>query len=100
MKIFKKVQHEYFEAVLEGRKQFEIRLADFKYKPGDTLVLLEQKLGKKELSGRKLECEILFTINTKIAEKFWTKKKIDKYGLAVLSLRRKFRFKQKLETVM
>ena len=100
MKILKKVQHEYFEAVLEGRKQFEIRLADFKYKPGDTLILLEQKPGKKELSGRKLECEILFTINTKIAEKFWTKKKIDKYGLAVLSLRRKFRFKQKLETVM
>ncbi len=93
MKIFKKVQHEYFEAVLEGRKQFEIRLADFKYKPGDTLVLLEQKQGKKELSGRKLECEILFTINTKMAEKFWTKNKINKYGLVVLSLRRKFKFK-------
>lgn len=93
MKIYKKVQHQYFEAVLEGRKQFEVRLADFKYKPGDTLVLLEQKQGKKELSGRRLECEILFTINTKIAEKFWSKKKIDQYGLAVLSLRRKFRFK-------
>lgn len=93
MKIFKKVQHEYFEAVLEGKKQFEIRLADFKYKPGDSLVLLEQKQGKKELSGRKLECEILFTINTKIAERFWTKKEIDEYGLVVLSLRRKFRFK-------
>ncbi len=92
MKIVKKVQHEYFEALLEGRKQFEIRLADFKYKPGDTLVLLEQKQGEKELSGKKLECEILFTINTKTAEKFWTKKKIDRYGLAVLSLRRKFRF--------
>lgn len=91
MKIIKKVRHEYFEALLEGRKQFEIRLADFKYKPGDTLVLLEQKHGK--LSGRKLECEILFTINTKIAEKFWTKKQINKYGLAVLSLRRKFKFK-------
>jgi hypothetical protein len=69
MKIFKKVRHEYFEAILEGRKQFEIRLADFRYKPGDTLVLLEQRQGKRELSGRKLECEILFTINTKTAEK-------------------------------
>ena len=47
MKVLKKVQHEYFEAVLEGRKQFELRLADFKYKPGDILVLLEQKQGKK-----------------------------------------------------
>lgn len=43
MKILKKVKHEYFEAIMEGRKSFEIRLADFKYKPGDTLVLLEQK---------------------------------------------------------
>lgn len=92
MKILKKVQHEYFEAVLEGRKQFEIRLADFKYKPGDTLVLLEQKQGEKGVSGRKLACEVLFTINTKIAEKFWSKKKINRYGLVVLSLRRKFKF--------
>ena len=93
MKILKKVQHEYFEALVEGRKQFEIRLADFRYKPGDTLVLLEQRQGSKELSGRKLECEVLFTINTKVAEKFWSKKQIEKHGLAVLSLRRKFRFK-------
>lgn len=93
MKITKKVQHEYFEALLEGRKQFELRLADFKYRPGDILLLLEQEQGKKTLTGRKLECEILFTINTKIAEKFWTKKDIDKHGLAVLSLRRRFHFK-------
>jgi hypothetical protein len=93
MEITKKVKHEYFEAILEGRKQFELRLADFKYKPGDTLVLLEQEKGKTILSGRKVECEILFTVNTKIAEKFWTKKQIDKYGLAVISLRRQFKFK-------
>ena len=93
MKIYKKVQHEYFEAIIEGRKQFEIRLADFKYKPGDTLVLLEQKQATKKLTGRKLKCEILFTINTKLLEKWWPKKKIDKYGLVVMSLRRKFKFK-------
>ena len=93
MKIEKKVQHEYFEAILEGRKQFELRLADFKYEPGDTLVLLEQEKDGRTLSGRKLECEILFTLNTKIAEKFWTEKQIDKHGLIVISLRRKFKFK-------
>jgi hypothetical protein len=93
MKIEKKVKHEYFEAILEGRKQFELRLADFKYKPGDTLILLEQERGENTLSGRKLECEILFTLNTKIAEKFWSRKQIDKYGLAVISLRRKFNSK-------
>ncbi len=95
MIIKKKIKGEYFESILEGRKQFEIRLADFKYKPGDTLVLLEQDKKGDKLTGRKIECEVLFTINTKIAEKFWTKKQIDKYGLAVLSIRRKFSFKTK-----
>lgn len=95
MKIFKKVKHEYFEALLDGRKQFEIRLADFKYHPGDTLVLHEQKPGQTELSGRELEYQVLFTANTKIAEKFWTKKQIDTHGLAILSLQRKHSFKRR-----
>ncbi|PIP17928.1 MAG: hypothetical protein COY82_01865 [Parcubacteria group bacterium CG_4_10_14_0_8_um_filter_35_7] len=41
MRIKKKVQQEYFEAVVEGKKRFEVRLANFKCKPGDTLVLKE-----------------------------------------------------------
>jgi ASC-1-like (ASCH) protein len=92
-KILKKVQQNYFQAVLDGRKQFEVRLADFKYKPGDTLVLLEQKQGTDQLTGRKLECEILFDFNTKEAEKFYSKEAIDKYGLVVFTIRRKFDFK-------
>ncbi len=92
MKIKKKVQSKYFKAVLDGRKGFEVRLADFKYKPGDTLVLLEQKPGSKELTGRSLECEILYSVNTKLAKKFWSQKDIDQHGLVILSLRRKYKF--------
>lgn len=33
MKIVKKVQQEYFEEVLKGKKRFEVRLADFECKP-------------------------------------------------------------------
>lgn len=51
-KIIKKVQQEYFEAVVDGRKRFEVRLADFKAKPGDILILAEQRQGMKELTGR------------------------------------------------
>jgi hypothetical protein len=54
-------------------------------------VLWEQKKGGVKLTGRKLECEILFTINTKIAEKFWSKKAVNKYGLVVLSIRRRYK---------
>ena len=92
MKIEKKVQQEYFENVIEGKKRFEVRLADFKCKPNDTLVLKEQKQGTKELTGRKIECEILYKFNTKNMEKFHTKEEIEKYGFAILAIRKKFKF--------
>jgi hypothetical protein len=90
MKIIKKVQQEYFEAITDGRKRFEVRLANFKCKPGDTLVLKEQKQGTKELTGREKEFEVLFDLNTKVAEKFYSKADIDKHGLVILSLRKKY----------
>ena len=92
MKIKKKVQQKYFTDVLEGRKAFEVRLADFKCKSGDTLVLLEQKQGTRKLTGRKLNCEVLYKFNTKAITKFYTKKDIDKYGLVILAIRRKYRY--------
>ena len=90
-KITKKVQQEYFEAVADGRKRFEVRLADFICRPGDTLVLAEQRQGTKELTGRKLECEVLFSFNTKDMEKFHKKEEIEKHGLVVLAIRRQYK---------
>ena len=86
MKIVKKVQQEYFEAILEGRKTFELRLADFKCKPGDTLVLKEQKQGTREFTGREKEFDITYIASTKEAEKFSTKEDNDKYGFVVLAI--------------
>jgi ASC-1-like (ASCH) protein len=94
MKIVKKVQEEYFKAITEGEKRFELRLADFKCKPGDTLVLIEQKQGTKEPTGREAEFEILYNLNTKIMNKFHTKEEIEKYGFLVLSIRKKFNRKK------
>jgi len=93
MKIEKKVQQKYFEAVAEGRKRFEVRLADFSCIPGDTLVLKEQKQGTEKLTGKEMECEVLYKFNTKEMEKFHTKKEIDKYGFVVLAVRKKLEFK-------
>jgi ASC-1-like (ASCH) protein len=90
MKINKKVQGKYFNAVKEGRKPFEIRLADFDCHEGDVLVLEEQKDGTKELTGRKEELEVLFKFNTKEMKKFHTKEEIEKYGFVVLGVRKKF----------
>ncbi len=91
MIIRKKVQSKYFQAVKEGRKRFEVRLADFKSKPGDTLVLEEQEKGSKELTGRKIKCEVLYIFNVKEIEKFYKKENLDKHGLVVLAIRRKYR---------
>lgn len=93
MKIQKKVQEKYFKAVAEGKKRFEVRLADFECQPGDILVLKEQKQGTKKLTGREIECEVIYRFNTKEVEKFYSKKDIDKHGLVVLAIRKKFKFK-------
>jgi ASC-1-like (ASCH) protein len=92
MRIIKKVQAEYFRAVVDGRKIFEVRLADFKCQPGDILILQEQKPESRGLSGRQLECEVLYKLNIKEVEKFYSQEEIKKYGLVVLAIRRKYRF--------
>lgn len=93
MKIKKNVQQKYFEAIIDGRKRFEVRLADFKCKSGDTIVLVEQKDKTKNITGRKVECEVLYKLNTKELNKFYKKKDIEKYGLLILAVRKKFKFK-------
>ena len=55
MKIVKKIDKEYFEEVLKGIKNYEMRLNDFKCKAGDVLVLLEKDPKTKILTGRKIE---------------------------------------------
>lgn len=93
MRIEKKVQQKYFEAVISGKKRFEVRLADFKCKPGDILVLKEENQGTKKLTGRQMECEVLYKFNTKEMERFHTKEEIDKYGFVILAIRKKSKFK-------
>ncbi len=90
MRRIKKVQSKYFKAVKEGRKPFEVRLADFACKEGDVLILKEQKDGTDELTGREEALEVLFKFNTKEMEKFHTKEEIKKYGFVILGIRKKF----------
>lgn len=90
MRIIKKVQSRYFKAVDEGKKPFEVRLADFDCNEGDVLVLREQKDGTREFTGREKEFEVLFKVNTKDLEQWHTKEEIEKYGLVILGIRKKF----------
>ena len=54
-KIEKKVLPEYFQKILEGKKTFELRLADWDCNEGDTLLLKEWDPKTKDYTGRIIE---------------------------------------------
>ena len=84
MKIEKKIWPESFQAILDGRKKFELRLADWKINKGDILVLREWEPKKKEYTGRSLEKEVKYILKTKDI-KFWPKEEQEKYGYQIIS---------------
>jgi hypothetical protein len=85
MIIKKKTWPDMFEKILSGEKTFDARLADFKIKKGDTLVLEEWDPKTKNYTGRIIEKKVTFILNTK-DQKFWSEKDLKKHGLLILSL--------------
>jgi len=88
MKIVKKVWPEFFRKIKEGKKNFEIRLADFKIKNGDTLILMEWNPKTKKYTGRKLTRKIGLVLKIpKDLKRFYSDKDIKRYGFYVIELR-------------
>lgn len=85
-KIRKKVWPEYFEKILLGEKKFEVRLADWKCKPGDILILEEWDPKTGKYTGRKIEKKVTYVLKTKDI-KFWSKEEIEKYGLQIIGFK-------------
>lgn len=86
MKIEKKVLPKYFQAILDGKKNFELRLADFEINEGDTLVLREWDADQKDYTGRELEKEVTFVVRTKDIN-FFAPEEIEKFGYQVISFK-------------
>lgn len=84
MKIEKKVWPEYFNRIIEGKKNFELRLADFDCEEGDILVLKEWNPKTKEYSGKQIEKKVTYVAKTKNMT-FWSKEEIDKFGFQIIS---------------
>ncbi len=78
--IKKKIWPEYFKLVKSGKKKFELRLADFKVKVGDTLVLEEWNPKTKKYTGRKIKKKIKYVLKFKLDD-FGQRKQIEKRGL-------------------
>lgn len=84
----KKAWPDLFEKVKSGRKNFDLRLADFKCREGDILVLKEWDPKTNKFTGKILKKKIAFILKTKDCEKFWSKKEIKKYGFQIFSLKK------------
>lgn len=86
MKIEKKTWPEYFEKVLKGEKNFDLRISDFEIEAGDTLVLKEWDPTANEYTGRVVEKEVTLLIRTKDAEEcgMYKKEDVDNYGYVVM----------------
>ena len=83
MVIKKKSWPKVFEAVRSGKKKFEVRLADFKVKPGDTLALAEWDPKTKKFTGREIRKKVNFVYTFRL-DAFGQKKAIGKKGLHII----------------
>ena len=87
--IKKKVWPEYFELVRSGEKQFELRVADFDVKNGDTLILEEWDPKTQEYTGRKIEKKVGYVLDFKLDD-FGQEDKIKEKGLVVIQFEKSF----------
>ena len=84
--IRKKIWPEYFDAVVSGKKRYELRLNDFEVKEGDTLVLEEWDPKKKEYTGRRIEKKVTYVGRFKIDRLFWPEDEIKEKGIQIIFL--------------
>ncbi len=83
----KKVWTPWFQWILDGKKHYEMRLADWDCAPGDELVLKEWDQEKQEYTGREMTKTVSRVARTKdlIIEQWWSKEDIEKYGFQIIS---------------
>ncbi|XOB41095.1 MAG: DUF3850 domain-containing protein [Candidatus Nealsonbacteria bacterium] len=84
--IKKKIWPDYFELINSGKKRFELRLADFDIKEGDTFVLEEWNPETRQYTGRKIEKLVDYVSKFKLND-FGQKEEIEEKGLFVIQFR-------------
>ncbi|HLD06523.1 MAG TPA: DUF3850 domain-containing protein [Candidatus Nanoarchaeia archaeon] len=81
--VTKKVWPKFFELLLSGEKQVELRLADFDLAPGDTLVLKEFDPETQAFTGRKITKTVNRAIKVNPAE-MYSLDEIETYGFYLI----------------
>lgn len=74
--VIKKINTEWFDLILSGKKKFELRVADFEIAEGDTLRLEEWTVGEdRKPTGRFIEKKVTYL--RKVDLKEWQKSQPD-----------------------
>jgi len=76
---------EYFELIKSGKKRFELRVADFDLKEGDTLILEEWDPKTKKRTGREIEKKVGYVFHYPL-DKFGQKDLLEKHGFYAIQL--------------
>ena len=84
--IHKKIWPKWFELIKEGKKNVEYRLADFKIKPGDILILEEYDPKKKKYTGRTIKRKVKFVHKVNPFE-YYKYKELKEYGHYLIELK-------------
>ena len=85
MIIKKKTWPDLFQRMLEGKKNTDLRLADFEIAEGDTLILEEFNPETKTYTGRRIEKKVKNLNKVKLTD-YHKKKEISKHGHWVIEL--------------
>ena len=85
MEIKKKTWPELFQKMLDGKKNTDLRLADFDINQGDTLILEEYDPEKKEYTGRVLKKKIKNLNKVKLTD-FHSSEQISQHGHWIIEL--------------
>ncbi len=83
--IEKKILPEYFEAIKNGSKKYELRLNDFEISDGDALLLKEWDSDTKSYTGREIEKNVTYVRVFDINNLFWPKSEIEEKGFQIIS---------------
>lgn len=78
-KIRKKIWPKWFKIMMSGKQNVQMRLADFKLKAGDILLLEEWNPKKKEYTGKILRKRVKRVIKFNPLD-FYSPSQIKKYG--------------------
>ncbi|PIP18572.1 MAG: hypothetical protein COX42_00065 [Parcubacteria group bacterium CG23_combo_of_CG06-09_8_20_14_all_35_6] len=83
--IKKKSWPKVFSLMKSGKKKFDLRVADFKIKEGDTLIMEEYDPKNKKLTGRRLTKKVKYVMKFNLND-FGQKAKVVKNGLYIIQV--------------